>query len=33
VHELPGIGHYPMIEEPDVVRKLVSEFVSRQFSA
>jgi pimeloyl-ACP methyl ester carboxylesterase len=33
VHELPGIGHYPMIEEPDLCRKLVSEFVSRQFAA
>lgn len=33
VHELPEIGHYPMIEEPDLVRKLVSDFVSRQFSA
>jgi pimeloyl-ACP methyl ester carboxylesterase len=33
VHELPGIGHYPMIEEPELCRKLVSEFVSRQFAA
>jgi pimeloyl-ACP methyl ester carboxylesterase len=33
VHELPGIGHYPMIEEPELVRKLVSKFVSRQFAA
>lgn len=33
VHELPEIGHYPMIEEPELVRRLVSEFVSRQFAA
>jgi pimeloyl-ACP methyl ester carboxylesterase len=33
VHELPGIGHYPMIEEPDLVRKLVSDFVSEHYEA
>ena len=30
VHELDGIGHYPMIEAPERVRELVTDFVSRQ---
>lgn len=32
VHELTGVGHWPMIEEPERVADLVIEFVRRQLA-